>query len=114
GSDAVVLRRHPLVLPSAHRVPTASPRGAAPSRSLVLWVTERLLGGLAVRVVVGRVEFNRANVTEARSHAWDIDSALPQLISPGTHGIVRRINGLTGGQQGEMPIPRRAVIGKGV
>jgi hypothetical protein len=58
-------------------------------------------------VVVLVLKFNRPNVTGAHS-------SLPQLITPGTHGIVPCTNRLTGRKQGKMPIPRRAVIGEGV
>src|SRR5437773_740736 len=70
--------------------------------------------GLFRWIVVVRVKFNRPDVTDTRPHSSDIHPALPQLIPPRTHGIVPGINRLTGRQQGEMPISRRAVIGKGV
>jgi hypothetical protein len=83
------------------------------SRSL-----ERLCSGRKVPVVViillvGRAKFNCPDVTAARSYSWDIYPALPQLISPGTDRIVPRINRLAGREEGEMPLARRAIIGKG-
>ena len=42
------------------------------------------------------------------------DPALPQLVRERTGRCVARINRLTGRQQGEMPVARRAVVGEGV
>ena len=70
--------------------------------------------GLFHWVLVVRVKFNRSDVTDARSHSSDINPALPQLIPPGTLGIVPGINRLTGRQQGEMSVARAAVIGEGI
>src|SRR6266513_2759875 len=64
--------------------------------------------------LVVRVKFNRSDVTDARSHSSDINPALPQLIPPGTHGVVPSINCLTGRQQREMPVAGCAVIREGI
>jgi hypothetical protein len=64
-------------------------------------------------VFIPVLELNRPNITVAGPHVWDIHPALPELIAPGTHGIVPGINGLTGRQQGDMPVTRLAVIGQG-
>jgi len=53
------------------------------------------------------LELNRADITG--SHPW-----LAQLIGGRTGRVVARINCLTGREQGEMPIARRAVISEGV
>jgi hypothetical protein len=47
------------------------------------------------------LELNRPDVTAAGPHAWDIHPALPELIPPGTHGIVPRVNRRTGRQGGQ-------------
>ena len=52
-------------------------------------------------------ESNRPDVAGA-------DPALPYLVRPRAHGIVPRINRLTGREQGEMPVPWLTVIGEGV
>ena len=70
--------------------------------------------GLFHWVLVVRVKFNRSDVTDARSHSSDINPALPQLIPPGTYGIVPGINRLAGRQQGDMPVPWLAVIREGI
>src|SRR5438046_10766629 len=70
--------------------------------------------GLFHWILVVRVKFNRSDVTDARSHSSDINPALPQLIPPGTHGIVPGINRLAGRQQGEMSVARSVVIGEGI
>jgi hypothetical protein len=54
-------------------------------------------------VVVPMAERNRPDVTGA-------DPSPPELVRSGTYGIVPRINRLTGRQQGEMSIPRPAII----
>jgi hypothetical protein len=68
---------------------------------------------LIMRAVVLAGELNRADVTATRPYPSDIDPALPELIPPRTGRIVARINRLTGRQQGEIAMPRRAIIGKG-
>jgi len=52
-------------------------------------------------------ESNRPDVAGA-------DPAVPQLVRERTGRRVARINRLTGRQQGEMPVARRAVVGEGV
>src|SRR5262249_39068861 len=61
---------------------------------------------LPVLAVIPLAELNRPDVTGA-------DPALPYLAPAGTHGIIPRINRLTGRQQGEMPVARPAVIREG-
>jgi len=68
---------------------------------------------VVVRTVVLAVELNRPDVTAARAYFWDIYPALPYLIPSGTHGIIPRINRLAGREEGEMPLARCALIGKG-
>jgi hypothetical protein len=68
---------------------------------------------LVVLAVVPVTELNRPDITAARPDFPDIDPAPPQLIGGQTGGIVARINRLTGGQQREVAIARRAVICKG-
>jgi hypothetical protein len=49
-----------------------------------------------VLVLVSALEFNGPDVTAAGPHAGDIHPALPELIPPGTRGIIAGINRLTG------------------
>ena len=56
------------------------------------------------------MEFNRPHVTDAGPHASDIHPALPALIPPGTYDIIPGINGLTGREQGEMPMARGPIV----
>jgi hypothetical protein len=53
------------------------------------------------------LKFNSPNVAGA-------NPLLPQLIPLGTDGIVPGINRLTGREEREMAVARRAVIGEGI
>ena len=84
-----------------------------------------------VSIVLGAAHYLRGEIGQAWEHLEEArllddsvqithefpvagaDPALPQLIRSETDGIVARINGLTGRQQGEMPVAWPAVIREG-
>ena len=74
------------------------------------WSLGRLGHGRRVVVVLAVNPIEESN----RPDVAGADPALPYLVRPRAHGIVPRINRLTGREQGEMPVPWLTVIGEGV